>query len=136
MKFSMKGNKGFSLIELMIVVGIIGILSTIAMPKLQMFMAKSKQSEVKVNLDHMFTLEMAYFGDQNSYGTLAQLGFPANPPGARYTYSVPNATNAVFTVQGSAAANALCSGSPIDTWTMDELKALNRANPGTPLTCN
>ncbi|WP_414645174.1 type IV pilin protein, partial [Candidatus Deferrimicrobium sp.] len=50
-----KGKKGFTLIELMIVVAIIGILAAIAIPNFLRFQAKSKQSEAKTNLGGIFT---------------------------------------------------------------------------------
>jgi len=51
----LKGKKGFTLIELMIVVAIIGILAAIAIPNFLKFQAKSKQSEAKSNLGAIFT---------------------------------------------------------------------------------
>ena len=67
----LKGKKGFTLIELMIVVAIIGILAAIAIPNFLKFQAKSKQSEAKTNLGAIFTGEMSYFGESNAYGNFA-----------------------------------------------------------------
>ncbi|ADO67812.1 prepilin-type N-terminal cleavage/methylation domain-containing protein [Stigmatella aurantiaca] len=46
---------GFTLIELMIVVAIIGILAAIAIPSFNRFQARARQSEVNVNLKSLFT---------------------------------------------------------------------------------
>ena len=64
----MKNKKGFTLIELMIVVAIIGILAALAIPDFMKMLAKSKQSEAKTNLGAIFTGQVAYFGEQNVYG--------------------------------------------------------------------
>ena len=62
-------NEGFTLIELMIVVAIIGILAAIAIPNFLKFQCKSKQSEAKTNLAGLFTAEKSFFGEYNSYGS-------------------------------------------------------------------
>ena len=62
-------SEGFTLIELMIVVAIIGILAAIAIPNFLKFQCKSKQSEAKTNLSGIFTAEKAFFGEYNTYGT-------------------------------------------------------------------
>ena len=52
----------------MIVVAIIGILAAIAIPNFLKFQAKSKMSEAKTNLGAIYTGQLSYFGEQNSYG--------------------------------------------------------------------
>src|SRR5436305_14140195 len=58
-----KGNKGFTLIELMIVVAIIGILAAIAIPNFMTYQAKARQSEAKVVLGGIFTTATSYFAE-------------------------------------------------------------------------
>lgn len=61
-------KRGFTLIELMIVVAIIGILAAIAIPNFLKFQAKSRQSEAKSNLSGIATSEIAYFAEVQSWG--------------------------------------------------------------------
>src|SRR5258708_36823907 len=65
----LKKKTGFTLIELMIGVAIIGILAAIAIPNFLRFQAKSKQSEAKITLSGIYTAETAYFAENNTYST-------------------------------------------------------------------
>ena len=62
-----KSKKGFTLIELMIVVAIIGILAAIAIPNFLRFQLKSKTSEAKVNLAAIRTAEESYLAEFGNY---------------------------------------------------------------------
>lgn len=80
--------RGFTLVELMIVVAIIGILAAIAIPNFIRFQARSKQSEVKTNLKAIFTGEKSRFADRDAYSSsLGDIGFSPER-GNRYAYDL------------------------------------------------
>jgi len=81
-----KGAEGFSLIELMISLAIIGILATIAIPQFLSYRMRAQQAEVKTNLAALRNAEIAYFGEKQGYtDDLSQLAWA--PEGApRYLY--------------------------------------------------
>ncbi len=62
-----KHNKGFTLIELMIVVAIIAILAAIAIPQYRKFQLKSKTSEAKTNMGAIRTCEESYAAEHDRY---------------------------------------------------------------------
>jgi type IV pilus assembly protein PilA len=125
-------GRGFTLIELMIVVAIIGILAAIAIPNFVKFQCRSKQSEAKTNLKAMFVAQEAYRGEFDSYANIAATGQdnatlvnPAgwNPKGGkiRYVYSAIGEPT-------TFAGNALGTGDvQADQWTINQDNAM--ANP-------
>jgi type IV pilus assembly protein PilA len=91
-------SKGFTLIELMIVVAIIGILAAIAIPNFIRFQARSKQSEAKTNLKAIFTSQKSFFGEKDKYVTdFKVVGF-APEPGNRYSYGMAADCNEAIAV--------------------------------------
>jgi len=85
----LRSKKGFTLIELMIVVAIIGILAAIAIPNFLRFQAKSKQSEAKTNLGGIFTAETSYFSEHNNFADLDVISW-APVGSAKYRYVILN----------------------------------------------
>ena len=67
----LKGQKGFTLIELMIVVAIIGILAAIAIPNFLQYQMKSRQSEAKTNLQAIKTSEVAFQAERGCFVGIA-----------------------------------------------------------------
>jgi type IV pilus assembly protein PilA len=96
-------QKGFTLIELMIVVAIIGILAAIAIPNFIRYQAQSKQGEAKTNLKAVFTGQKKRFADRDSYSTIiSDVGF-APERGNRYAYMLEKACAAMELRTGAAA---------------------------------
>lgn len=92
-------QKGFTLIELMIVVGIIGILVAIAAPNFSRYQSKARQSEAKIALAAVYGAEKAFYSEYAAYiGSFEAIGY--TPEGQKRFYSVGWAGANAATVQG------------------------------------
>ena len=76
-------DKGFTMIELMVVVGIIGILSAIGIPQFQKYQARARTSEAKIGLAGIYTAQISFETEANTYAScIKDMGF--DPPGQRF----------------------------------------------------
>jgi type IV pilus assembly protein PilA len=100
----LKGQKGFTLIELMIVVAIIGILAAIAIPNFLTYQMKSRQSEAKTNLQAIRTSEISFQAERGCYLSVTREGSP-NPGGNK---SVPTPWG-VGAIPVAPNANGFCN---------------------------
>jgi type IV pilus assembly protein PilA len=103
-----KNNKGFSLIELMVVVAIIGILATIAVPNFQKFQARSKQTNAKAELSSIYSAQKSFFAEYSTYSAvLPVVGFV--PEGTTETaagYSARSGVKRYYGVSSGPTAGA------------------------------
>jgi len=110
MKKLISNQAGFTLVELMVVVAIIGILSAVAIPNFKTYQAKAKTSEAKLALASIYSAETSLMGDYDAYGTcLSFAGY--NPTGVQNYYATGfgTALAAANTVIDNNGAGGGCS---------------------------
>jgi type IV pilus assembly protein PilE len=124
----MKRQSGFTLIEVMMVVVILGILASIALPAYTDYVLRGKLAEAYSELASMRVKLEQYFQDNRTYvgacaaGTIAPL-----PVGRYFTYTCPTLTATTFTVQADGVAAEGLGGL---RYTIDQNNA--RATPLVP----
>lgn len=128
MNIQNRKNSGFTLIELMIVVVIIGILASMAIPRFMRAATKTKQNEAKLVLKQIYVNQRT-FRQQSLANTYFIPGGPASAAApnafnsiwieimieAKYVYTVAGSANAFI---ATATAN-IDDDATVDTWTID-----------------
>jgi type IV pilus assembly protein PilE len=97
-------NSGFTLIELMITIAIVGILSAIAMPIYSDYVRRGKVPEATSALSAMRVQMEQFYQDNRNYGTDPNCGVAA-PSSENFTYECSlGATDQSYTVTASGSA--------------------------------
>lgn len=112
----MKTQKGFTLVELMIVVAIVGILSSIAIPAYTSYVLRGKLTEATSELSAIRVKLEQYYQDNRSYGSSAAacgLAMPTSPDVRYFTYSCnwgAGGTDQFYTVTATGVSAQGTSG--------------------------
>ncbi len=84
----LSANRGFTLIEVMIVIAIVSVLLAIALPSYENSMQKGRRADAKAHLMAVANQEEQFMLDQGTYTTnLADLSLPVDSPDGHYTVS-------------------------------------------------
>jgi type IV pilus assembly protein PilE len=92
-------KKGFTLIEVMIVVAIVAILAAIAVPAFLSSIKKGRRSDAMQVIMNVQMAQERWRANDTDYATLAELGISSTSPGGHYSVAVSGntATNYVIT---------------------------------------
>ncbi len=104
-------NKGFSLIELMITVAILGILSAITVPSYMQYVQKTKRTEAKAEVLRLAQLQESYYVQNLSYAKLTN-----GTGGLGFTDATVTTETGLYTVsvQGFASdGTTTCTGDSV-----------------------
>lgn len=115
MRFTMKNNQGFTLIELMIAVAIVGILASIAYPSYQQSIMQSHRVDAQASLVNLANIMEQQFTQTGSYQSVTP------PPSSTYYTISITATDTTYLLSavpnpGSAQANDACGTLNLDNF--------------------
>ena len=128
-----KEQYGFTMIELMIAMLILGILATVAFHRYMNYQCKAKQVEAKLSLGSIAKFQQAYHAVFDTYGISTNaIGYSAKGV-SRYAYTISEADATTFTAAASSVQPGIArEGAGDDEWTIDQsLILLHSKNPCT-----
>ena len=112
-------TNGFTLIELMITIAIVGILASVAFPSYTEYVRRGKITDAHASLGQYRVLMEQHFQDNRTYGLACT---PALPTSDYFTFAC-NANNTTYTVTASSIAGRVSPGAGDYVYTIDQSNA-------------
>ena len=115
-----KDQKGFTILELMIVGVILGVLAGIAVPIYLSYLKRARQVEAPVALNEVKRLESMYFAFNGGYGTLDEIGYHPTATLRYYTVTlelIPSSSGQPASFKATASGN-IDLDPDLDIWTI------------------
>ena len=116
----MEESKGFSLVELMIVVAVVAILVALALPSYTAYVRKANRGEAQQLLLNWANNQEIWRANDSDYATTAEIPVPTH---TKYDFTLPVRTATTYTLTATAS-------------TTDQLKDKERGTTCSPLTLN
>ncbi|MGD9835715.1 MAG: type IV pilin protein [Piscinibacter sp.] len=109
---SRRGSRGFTLIEIVTVLGVAGVLSSIAWPSFQGSLQKARRAEAMMAMTQLQIAQERWYANRGRYGSLDELRLPAHTSAGHYQLLVSEADAqgyvAVALARGAQAGDAAC----------------------------
>ncbi len=130
----MSAQKGFTLIELMITVAVIGILAAVAYPSYQQYVQRANRADAQAIMMENAQFMERYFTTSGTYSgaTLPKGQSPENGT-ARFLMTLPTATATAYTIQ--AAPTGSYSDTVCGTMTLNQVGTKTESGSGSLSDC-
>jgi type IV pilus assembly protein PilE len=109
---SCRGSRGFTLIEIVAVLGVASVLSSLAWPSFQGSLQKARRAEAMLAMAQVQIAQERWYANRGRYGSLEELRLPARTSAGHYQIAIAEADTqgyvAVALASGSQAGDTAC----------------------------